>query len=226
MFFKLKIYTFEILKMIYKSIMEKVVIFARVSTGIQEYDRQVNELKALANSNGWSVEAVFAEKVSGAKSNTERAELLNMIDYVESYNIDKVLVAELSRLGRDTLQVLEVIEMLSEKGISLYIQNYNIETLTREGKVNAMSQLLITILAEVARMERKTIRERVESGYKNFRAAGGKVGRKIGYQKSETMMKEQYIEEIKLLKKGYSLRNISKITGTSVNTIRKCKSLI
>ena len=206
--------------------MEKVVIFARVSTGIQEYDRQVNELKALANSNGWSVEAVFAEKVSGAKSNTERAELLNMIDYVESYNIDKVLVAELSRLGRDTLQVLEVIEMLSEKGISLYIQNYNIETLTREGKVNAMSQLLITILAEVARMERKTIRERVESGYKNFRAAGGKVGRKIGYQKSETMMKEQYIEEIKLLKKGYSLRNISKITGTSVNTIRKCKSLI
>ena len=206
--------------------MEKVVIFARVSTGIQEYDRQVNELKALANSNGWSVEAVFAEKVSGAKSNTERAELLNMIDYVESYNIDKVLVAELSRLGRDTLQVLEVIEMLSEKGISLYIQNYNIETLTREGKVNAMSQLLITILAEVARMVRKTIRERVESGYKNFRAAGGKVGRKIGYQKSETMMKEQYIEEIKLLKKGYSLRNISKITGTSVNTIRKCKSLI
>ena len=206
--------------------MEKVVIFARVSTGIQEYDRQVNELKALANSNGWSVEAVFAEKVSGAKSNTERAELLNMIDYVESYNIDKVLVAELSRLGRDTLQVLEVIEMLSEKGISLYIQNYNIETLTREGKVIAMSQLLITILAEVARMERKTIRERVESGYKNFRAAGGKVGRKIGYQKSETMMKEQYIEEIKLLKKGYSLRNISKITGTSVNTIRKCKSLI
>lgn len=206
--------------------MEKVVIFARVSTGIQEYDRQVNELKALANSNGWSVEAVFAEKVSGAKSNTERAELLNMIDYVESYNIDKVLVTELSRLGRDTLQVLEVIEMLSEKGISLYIQNYNIETLTREGKVNAMSQLLITILAEVARMERKTIRERVESGYKNFRAAGGKVGRKIGYQKSETMMKEQYIEEIKLLKKGYSLRNISKITGTSVNTIRKCKSLI
>ena len=206
--------------------MEKVVIFARVSTGIQEYDRQVNELKAMANSNGWSVEAVFAEKVSGAKSNTERAELLNMIDYVESYNIDKVLVTELSRLGRDTLQVLEVIEMLSEKGISLYIQNYNIETLTREGKVNAMSQLLITILAEVARMERKTIRERVESGYKNFRSAGGKVGRKIGYQKSETMMKEQYTEEIKLLKKGYSLRNISKITGTSVNTIRKCKSLI
>ena len=206
--------------------MVKVVMFARVSTSVQEYDRQVNELRALASANGWSVEATFAEKISGAKSNVDRTELINMINYVEANHIDKVLVTELSRLGRDTLQVLEVIEMLNGKGISLYIQNYNIETLTKEGKVNAMSQFLITILAEVARMERKTIRERVESGYKNYRLAGGKVGRKVGYQKSESMMKEQYVEEIKLLKKGYSLRNISKITGTSINTLRKCKSIL
>lgn len=204
----------------------KTVIFARVSTNVQDYDRQVNELTVLAKSNGWSVEAVFAEKISGAKANTERTELLNMISYVESNHINKVLVTELSRLGRDTLQVLEVIQMLNEKGISLYIQNYNIETLTKDGKVNAMSQFLITILAEVARMERKTIRERVESGYKNYRANGGKVGRKIGYKKAEETIREQYTEEIKLLKKGYSLRNISKITGTSINTIRKCKGLI
>ncbi|MCL1612617.1 recombinase family protein [Phocaeicola plebeius] len=206
--------------------MMKTVIFARVSTNVQDYDRQVNELTVLAKSNGWSVEAVFAEKISGAKANTERTELLNMISYVESNHIDKVLVTELSRLGRDTLQVLEVIEMLNKKEISLYIQNYAIETLTKEGKVNAMSQFLITILAEVARMERKTIRERVESGYNNYRANGGKVGRKTGYKKAEEAMKTQYIEEIKLLRKGYSLRNISKLTGTSINTIRKCKSLI
>lgn len=204
----------------------KTVIFARVSTNVQDYDRQVNELTVLAKSNGWSVEAVFAEKILGAKANTERAELLNMISYVESNHIDKVLVTELSRLGRDTLQVLEVIEMLNKKEISLYIQNYAIETLTKEGKINAMSQFLITILAEVARMERKTIRERVESGYNNYRANGGKVGRKTGYKKAEEAMKTQYIEEIKLLRKGYSLRNISKLTGTSINTIRKCKSLI
>ena len=183
----------------------------------------MNELTALANSKGWSIEAVFAEKISGAKSNKERAELLNMVAYVEANAIDKVLVTELSRLGRDTLQVLEVIEMLNSKGISLYIQNYNIETLTDEGKVNPMSQFLITILAEVARMERKTIRERVASGYANFRANGGKVGRKEGYRKSEEAMREEYSEVFKLLKKGISLRNISKITNVSVNTIRKCK---
>ena len=204
----------------------KVVIFARVSTNVQEYERQVNELTALANRNGWSVEATFAEKVSGAKKNVERKELAKMVEFIKSNSIDKVLVTELSRLGRDTLQVLEVIEMFNREGISLYIQNYNIETLTAQGEVNTMSQFLITILAEVARMERKTIRERVESGYKNYRANGGKVGRKGGYRKSDEAMAEQYAEEIRLLKKGISLRNICKITGTSVNTIRKCKSLV
>ena len=206
--------------------MKKVVIFARVSTNIQDYDRQVNELSALAVRNEWAVEATFCEKVSGAKKNTDRKELSRMVDYVQAHNINKVAVTELSRLGRDTLQVLEVIEQFNKLGISLYIQNYGIETLTENGEVNPMSQFLVTILAEVARMERKQIRERVESGYKNYRANGGKVGRKEGYRKSEADLREQYAEEIRLLRKGISLRNISKISGTSVNTIRKCQSLI
>ena len=206
--------------------MKRVVIFARVSTNGQDYERQVNELTALSQHNNWMVAATFCEKISGAKKNTERKELSKMIDYVNANNIDMVVVTELSRLGRDTLQVLEVIENFNKLGISLYIQNYHIETLTEDGKINSMSQFLITILAEVARMERKTIRERVESGYNNYRANGGKVGRKEGYRKSENEMKEQYAEEIRLLRKGISLRNISKITGRSVNTIRKCKEII
>lgn len=204
----------------------KVVIFARVSTAIQEYDRQVNELSALALANGWSVEGIFAEKISGAKRNVERTEFMRMVEFVETHRIDKVLVTELSRLGRDTLQVLKVIEMLNGKGISLYIQNYGIETLTKEGEVNPMSQFLITILAEVARMERKTIRERVASGYVNFRNSGGKVGRKKGYRKTQEQMRADYPKEIQLLKKGLSLRNIQAITQTSVNTLRKLKNFI
>ncbi|MBR5654262.1 MAG: recombinase family protein [Prevotella sp.] len=202
------------------------VAFCRVSTSIQDYERQTNELTNLANSKGWTLKATFAEKISGAKKNTERKELLRMVDYVKANQISKVLVTELSRLGRDTLQVLQVIEMLNNEGISLYIQNYGIETLTDEGKVNPMSQFLITILAEVARMERKTIRERVESGYMNFRANGGKVGRKQGYKKSDEAMREQYAEEIRLLRKGISLRNVQKLTGTSVNTLRKITAIV
>lgn len=207
--------------------MKKVVIFARVSSsnGTQDYERQINDLQALASANNWTVEAVFAEKVSGAKKNTERTELMNMISYINSHNINKVLVTELSRLGRDTLQVLQAIETLNQNRVSVYIQNYNIETLTSKGEINPMSQFLVTILAEVARMERKTIRERVSSGYQNFRNNGGKVGRKVGYTKSDEVMKEEYREEIKLLKKKISLRNINKITGTSINTLRKLQAL-
>lgn len=205
---------------------KKVVIFARVSTSNQEYDRQVNELTVLAANNNWKVCACFTEKISGAKSNSERKELLRMMEYIEANHVDKVLVTELSRLGRDTLQVLEVIEMLNNKGISLYIQNYHIETLTAQGKVNPMSQFLVTILSEVARMERKTIHERVESGYHNYRANGGKVGRKVGYRKDVNVILEEYKEETKLLKKNYSLRNIYALTGTSVNTLRKIKTLM
>lgn len=203
--------------------MKNVVIFARISTNIQDYERQVNELTQLATKYGWQIAATFAEKISGAKKNSERTELKKMVAYAEANHIDKVLVTELSRLGRDTLQVLEVIELLNSKGISLYIENYNIETLTEDGKVNPMSQFLITILAEVARMERKTIKERMDSGYKNFITNGGKVGRKVGYKKSVEAMREQYGEEIRLLRKGYSLRDVSKLTGTSINTLRKCK---
>lgn len=207
--------------------MKKVVIFARVSSsnGSQDYERQINDLQALASTNNWAVEATFAEKVSGAKKNTDRIELMNMIDYINSHKINKVLVSELSRLGRDTLQVLQAIEILNQNKVSVYIQNYNIETLTPEGDINPMSQFLITILAEVARMERKTIRERVASGYEHFRSNGGKVGRKAGFTKSDEAMKVEYAEEIRLLKKGYSLRNTAKLTGTSINTLRKISQL-
>ena len=198
-----------------------VVIFGRVSTLIQDYDRQINELTAICTQRGWLVRSVFTEKISGAKKNAERKELSRMIEYIKTQHIDKVLVTELSRLGRDTLQVLQVIETLNDMKVSLYIQNYNIETLNEDGKVNAMSQFLITILAEIARMERKTIRERMNSGYKNFREQGGVVGRKQGYTKSEDQMKQQYSQEIKLLRKGLSLREVSKLTGHSVNTVRK-----
>lgn len=198
-----------------------VVIFGRVSTLIQDYDRQINELTAICTQRGWLVRSVFTEKISGAKKNAERKELSRMIEYIKAQHIDKVLVTELSRLGRDTLQVLQVIETLNGMKVSLYIQNYNIETLNEDGKVNAMSQFLITILAEIARMERKTIRERMNSGYKNFREQGGVVGRKQGYTKSEDQMKQQYSQEIKLLRKGLSLREVSKLTGHSINTIRK-----
>ena len=201
--------------------MKKAVILARVSTQQQEFERQINELTEFANRMNLQIVKVFANKISGAKKNEDRPEIQEMIEYVKNNQIDKVLVLEISRLGRNTLEALKVIELLNEEKICLYVKNYNIETIDEEGKVNPMAQFLVTILLEVARMERTTIKQRMESGYANYRNTGGKVGRKEGFRKTTEQMKAEYVEELKLLRKGISLRNVSKITGTSVNTLRK-----
>ena len=205
--------------------MEKVVIMARVSTDKQEYQRQVNELTDYCTKVGWSVEAVFSGKVSGAKRIEERTEIMEMIAYVKENVISKVVCLEISRLGRNTLEALKVIQVLNENGVSLYVKNYNLETLNPDGKVNPVASLICTILLEIASMERLTIQERMASGRDQYiakcRKDGIKMGRPSTYRKSEDAYKQQYAKEISLLKKGISLRNIAVITGTSVNTLRK-----
>ena len=210
--------------------MDKVVILARVSTDKQEYQRQVNELTDYCKRVDWQVEAVFSNKVSGAKRMEERPEIMDLIDYVKANDIDKVVCLEISRLGRNTLEALKVIQCLNEHGVSLFVKNYNLETLNPDGKVNPVASLICTILLEIASMERLTIAERMASGRDQYiakcREEGIKMGRPATYRKTDDAYKAQYQKELALLKKGISLRNVSVITGTSVNTLRKLKSII
>ena len=210
--------------------MEKVVILARVSTDKQDYERQVNELTDYCRKMDWEVEKVFTNKVSGAKKNEEREEIQELISYVNSNQIRRVVCLEISRMGRNTLEALKVIQILNEHKVSLYVKNYNLETLDSEGKVNPVASLICTILLEVAAMERLTIKERMASGRDQYiekcRREGIKMGRPSTYRKSDEEYKKQYQREISLIRKGLSLANISAITGTSINTIRKMKNVI
>ena len=209
---------------------DKVVILARVSTNKQDYDRQVVELTEYCNRVGWEVAEVFANKVSGAKSTEERTEIQDMIVYIKTNDIKRVVVLEISRLGRNTLEALKVIQVLNENGVSLYIKNYNLETLNPDGKPNPVASLITTILLEIASMERLTIQERMASGRDKYiakcRKEGVKMGRPSSYRKSDDEYKEQYSKEISLLRKGISLRNIYAITGTSVGTLRKLQAFL
>lgn len=201
------------------------VIYARVSTSTQDYQRQLLELRDYAYRMQYEVVAEFSEKISGAKHVEERAALYELLQFVEVNHVDKVLIYECSRLSRRAVDFLQVIENFTEKGISVYIHQNGLETLQPDGKQNPIAQLVMGILAQFNSMERTLIRSRMESGYKHFRENGGVVGRKTGYRKSAEQMRAEYGEEIKLLRKGYSLRNINKITKTSINTLRKLKSL-
>ena len=210
--------------------MERVVILARVSTDKQEYERQINELTEYCRKMNWQVEKVFANKISGVVKNEEREEIVELVEYVKSNDICRVVCLEISRVGRNTLEALKIIQTLNENGVSLYVKNYNLETLDSNGKVNPVASLICTILLEVASMERLTIKERMASGRKQYiekcRRDGVKMGRPSTYRKSDEEYKRQYQKEISLIRKGLSLSNISAITGSSINTIRKIKSII
>ena len=209
--------------------MDKVVILARVSTQAQDYQRQVTELQEYCDRAGWEVTRVFANKVSGAKAVTKRTEIVEMVEYIKSNDVKRVVCLEISRLGRNTLEALKVINYLNENGVSLYVKNYNLETLI-DGKVNPVASLICTILLEIASMERLTIKERMTSGRNQYIAKckeqGIKMGRPSSYRKSDASYKEQYGKEISLLKKGISLRNVAQLTGTSVNTLRKLRQFV
>lgn len=205
----------------------RVVIFSRVSTMAQDYQRQTDELLEYASKMGYSVERIFEEKISGAKKNEERKELMAMMDYIKSNQIEKVLCWELSRIGRNAVQVLQVVEMLNVAKVSLFIKNYNLETLNSDGTVNPLSQFMVQILNSVNEMERQTIVQRLQSGYKQHLALNKPVGRKPGVQiKTDEQFLQENKEIAKLLKQGYSVRKIMKLVDKSSGTVQKVKKLI
>jgi DNA invertase Pin-like site-specific DNA recombinase len=210
--------------------MEQVVILARVSTQRQDYERQVTELTDYCLRMNWEVVKVFANKVSGATKNADREEISGLVEYVKEHRLNRVVCLSIDRLGRNTLEALKVINYLNENGVSLHIKNYNLNTLNEDGKVNPVASLICTILLEIASMERLTIKERMASGRDQYiakcRREGVKMGRPATYRKSDDAYRDQYQKEISLLRKGISLRNVQKITGTSLGTLQKVKKFV
>lgn len=204
----------------------RICIYARVSTQGQDYERQLVELREYAERMNYEVVREFSEKISGAKTIAERQALTDLLDFASTNHIDKVLVYECSRISRRAIDFLQVIEQLTQMKVSVYILQNGLETLMADGSVNPIAQLVLGIIGQFNSMERSLIRSRMSSGYKVYRANGGKVGRKEGYRKSEEAMREQYTKEMSLLRKGISLRNVQSITGTSVNTLRKLREML
>ena len=125
--------------------MEKVVLLARVSTDKQEYRRQINELKGFCEKMDWEITEIFANKVSGAEAIENRTEIVEMVEFVRKNKVKRVVCLEISRLGRNTLEALKVIQILNENKVSLYIKNYSLETLNADGSVNPIASLICSI---------------------------------------------------------------------------------
>lgn len=155
----------------------------------------------------------------------DRPILLRCLNYCTDpqNRVDMLLVTEISRLGRSTLELLKALDTLHRHKVSVYIQNLNIETLLPDKTVTPLSSLITMLLGELAAMERQGILDRLNSGRALYIEKGGRIGRKPGNTKSKDQKKDEYKEAISLLKKGYSIRNVAKLTGRAVSAIQIIK---
>lgn len=210
--------------------MNNTVIYARVSsTGDrQSTERQVLDLTDYATNNGLTIQQVYEEHISGAKRNSERAVLNDCFSFCQENGTDILLVSELSRLGRNVDEVLSSIRWAKENRLNIYLQKENIFIYDRDGKENPYLTIMVAVLGTAAQLERENIAFRLQSGRKRYvernLALTGKSGLgREGYRKPKDQKAEEYKETLKLLRKGYPYRKVSKLTGVSTSTVKRLK---
>lgn len=176
----------------------RVAIYTRVSTDEQDTDRQVRDLTALADRAGWEVIQVFTERASG--KNNHRPLRSQVMDLARSRHITAVLVTELTRWGRSTVDLLETLQELNTYGVSLIAQSGDQMDLgTAQGK------MIAGVLAVLAQFERDLISERTRSGLAATRARGTRLGRPPG-NRTDTKHRAAILD---LHAQGFSYRDIA-----------------
>lgn len=214
--------------------MKTAIIYARVSSSgslesRQSTERQVIDLTDYANRNAMTISKTFEEHISGAKRNEERAVLTECIEYAISNRVDVVLFSELSRCGRAVWEVLDTIRTLKDNGINAYFQKEGLSLFSADGRESMYLPVILSVLCVCSQIERESIHYRLQSGRKVYvdknLAATGKsgLGRKVGYRKPVETKKEEYKEVLKLLKAGYPIRKVAKLTDVSESTVKRLK---
>lgn len=174
--------------------------YIRVSSTQQNTDRQLAGVK---------LDKVFEEKASG--KSVKREQFLAMMDYVREGDI--LHVHSIDRLCRKTSDLLAAVEELTERGVVIEFHKENITT----GKNSAIGNMVITMLAGIAQMEREFMLERQREGYAAAKAAGRVAARGRGKAIDRAAVKNA-------LAAGESIRSIAKHMGISTATVQKIKA--
>ena len=202
------------------------IIYARVSSigDRQNTDRQVSDLLDYVKYQNLELCKIYEEHISGAKKNVERPILQQAIEYCKANSVSILLVSELSRLGRNAFEVLATVKDLIDSGINLYMQKEQLTLLNEEGKPTMFAPIMIATLSTCAQLERENIKFRLNSGRKLYIERGGKLGRKVGSIKTTEQKREEYRDIISYLKRGYSVRNVARLSGKGISTVQRIKT--
>lgn len=201
----------------------KIIIYVRVSKLQQDYQRQINDLTDYANRHQLDIIEIITEKASGFKKKVaERESIKKLMDSIHRQKIDKVLVSEISRLGRNTKEILTILEELMDNNVSLLVLNPQIETLQPNGQKNPVAQLILTIMADLGRMESENLSYRIRSGMMAAKKQGKHIGRPC--VNADIANTKNFAKIKKSLKQGLSIRQVAKICEVSTPTVQKVKN--
>lgn len=203
----------------------EAIIYSRVSSLSQDFERQLINLKIVANEKGWHVKRTFQEKISGTVKSGSRNEFKLLLEYIDRFAVQVVMTSEVSRIARRVVDVLNFVELLHEKGIALYIQQFNMLTM-ENGKENPVAKMLLQMLSIGAEMENSQRKIRQLEGIQLAKIKGVYNGRVNGAKSNPSLLMNKYQNISDLIdKSNLSVRRIAGITGHSVNTVRKIKQL-
>jgi len=154
--------------------MNKVVLYIRVSTGKQEAQNQLSQLREYCNKQGYKIEHEFVDIISGKE--TSRPEYDNMFRAAHKRLFDIVVFWDISRFSRaGTLHTLQKLKELENLGIKWH--SYNDPYLSSVGE---FKDVVISIMSTLAKIERQKISERTKAGLQTARSKGKHPGRPKG----------------------------------------------
>jgi DNA invertase Pin-like site-specific DNA recombinase len=197
------------------------VKYNRTSTIQQEgkrFDLDKNEYDLTLFDKGVSGKIPFSERIEGNK----------LTQLVNEGKVSEVVVEELSRLGRNTIDTLTTLKFFEDNGVNVVVKSMgNLQSMVNEKK-NPIWNLITSVMSSLYELERENILERTEMGRKMYVMNGGKLGRKVGTteNRSDFLKKEKTQKIVSLLEKGKSVRDISGRLGVSTKTVVKVRKYI
>jgi putative DNA-invertase from lambdoid prophage Rac len=188
---------------------QKVALYCRVSTADQSCARQERDLLAFAARAGQEVVGVWKETASGAKQ--DRLERQKVMALAQARSIEAIVVTELTRWGRSTIDLVHTLNDLQARGVSLIAQTgLQFDLRTAQGK------LVASLMSALAEFERDLLRERIRSGIAAAKARGKRFGRHPGHRIKSDRLAPKVLQRVE---EGGSYREIGKELNISKNTV-------
>lgn len=193
------------------------VKYIRVSTEEQNTGRQEINAKEFFK--------IYIDKTSGSIQFTERKEAKKLLNDIDSGIVTEIHISSIDRLGRNIIDILTMVEFFNQKSINLFVENIGMFSLI-DNKPNSSFKMIVSVLGNVAEMERLNMLERQKQGIELAKAKGTYKGRLYGTRMSDNEVLTKYKSVVRELKNGESLRRASKIGGCSLGTAQKIQRLL